>query len=213
MLASIFITLTLSFLLLRHERTARQNRPQKSELGNDKETTNQHPPTSFLPIAASMRKRAPDSPPPLPQERQSLERPSPPEMTTAIGFNAFHIDNNDNDNNPEEVFAGELRDRLIQLERSGQKPGGPRVYIPPSPPSPVSASTGFDQQVKQVKFSTIRTVENMPVLLGSPGEDSDVDTGFTVSRTVMRSASKKEEKGGIQIGVRTWVETGRESAW
>jgi hypothetical protein len=133
-------------------------------------------------------------------------------MTAAVGFSAFHLDNN-NSSNPEEVFTGELRDRLTQLERSGQKPGGPRVYIPPSPPSPLSDSTSRVQQAKQVKFSAIRAVENMPVLLGSPGEESDGDMGFTVSRTVIRSASKNEKKGrGVQIGVRTWVETGRENA-
>jgi len=201
MLASIFITLTISFLLLRHKRKAREAQLRKDERG--KERASQRPPTSSLPIASSMSKRAPDLttasfPPPLAQEitthEEQLAQNRNPEMTAATGFAAFHPEN-------EEEFAGELRDRLTRLstQPSLVPSSQNRVYIPPSPPSPVSV-----QQAKQVKFSTIRPVDSMPAPLSAEEEEE-----FTVSRTVKRSKSKEgaKEKEGVRIGVRTWVES------
>jgi hypothetical protein len=204
MLASIFITLTLSFLLLRYKKQAKL-RQEKELLSSELETSRAMEP-SVLPIAASMRKRAPGemNPPPaqesLPEQANQVPNP---EMTVALSFSAFHQEDKP------DALAGELRDRLTQLEasRSSQKHG--RVYIPPSPPSPMCESTGSVQQAKQVKFETIRAVENVPALLGRDKERDRGEEGFTVSRTVMRSKSKKGEKGkGIEIGVRTWVESG-----
>jgi hypothetical protein len=120
-------------------------------------------------------------------------------MTPEVGFTAFHSEDQ------EDAFAGELRDRLTRLSQQGPLPPN-RLYIPPSPPSPISASTGSVLQAKQVKFSTIRAVENAPVRL-SEEEEKDGDERFTVSRTVRRSASKREKKGGVKIGVRTWIES------
>ncbi|KAE9365846.1 hypothetical protein N431DRAFT_548920 [Stipitochalara longipes BDJ] len=209
MLASIFITLLISFLLLRHKKQAKQAQLQKDK--HEQERMSQPPPLQPLPIAASMSKRAPDKsmahPLPSPERRVRVHEEAPaqianPEMTAAIGFAAFHPEGQ------EDAFAGQLRDRLARLS-SQQDPliTGPqdRLYIPPSPPSPLSASTGTVQQAKQVSFSTIRAVESMPVRLS----EEEVDEGFTVSRTVMRSASK-EKGGGVKIGVRTWVESGTE---
>lgn len=164
-----------------------------------------------LPIAASMRKRTTDQatpfPPPQKTEPPAIQAPAP-DITAALSFSAFHQEDNP------DVFAGELQDRLMQLEanRSSQKPG--RVYIPPSPPSPPSPIFESTQEVKQINFSSIRAVEAVPVLLGKDRDrdEGDGEEGFTVSRTVLRSKSKKGEKGkGVEIGIRTWIEGGSRS--
>ena len=210
MLASIFITLLISFLLLRHKRKAREAQLLKDEKGKERASVIQRPPTSSLPIAASMSKR--DANPhiqptaPTQQREEEIQARNPnPEMAAARSFSAFHPDN-------EEAFAGALRDRLIRL--SSQQPSlvpGPqnRVYIPPSPPSPpspLSVSAPAVQQTKQVSFSTIRAVENNPAPL-SEGEDEG--EGFTVSRTLSTKSKEKgkEKEEGVRIGVRTWVES------
>jgi len=208
MLASISITLTISFFLLRHKKLVRQAQLKKDQV--EKERASQPPPPKSLPIAASMSKRVPDKstgpPPPAHEIRAAVDQPAQvqkatPEMTPAVGFTAFHSEDQ------EDAFAGELRDRLTRLSQQGPLPPN-RLYIPPSPPSPISASTGSVLQAKQVKFSTIRAVENAPVRLSEEEEEEeDGDERFTVSRTVRRSASKREKKGGVKIGVRTWIES------
>ncbi|KAN0090519.1 hypothetical protein V8E51_019098 [Hyaloscypha variabilis] len=186
MLASIFITLTISFFLLRHKKLVRQAQLKKDQV--EKERASQPPPPKSLPTAASMT-----------VDQPAQVQKATPEMTPEVGFTAFHSEDQ------EDAFAGELRDRLTRLSQQGPLPPN-RLYIPPSPPSPISASTGSVLQAKQVKFSTIRAVENAPVRL-SEEEEKDGDERFTVSRTVRRSASKREKKGGVKIGVRTWIES------
>jgi hypothetical protein len=212
MLASVFITLLLSFFLLRHKKLAKQDKSIQSDALKREKSAQQSPPRS-LPIASSMSKRilAAGTSTQLPEQTPLEGPPPPPEMTAALTLSAFHPDN---DAASTSLFASKLRDKLARLEtsqtrqKSGSGGAGPRFYVPPSPPSLQSVSTGSVQQAKQVKFSTVRAVDNPPARL-SEEEDDGQGGGFTVSRTVLRSASRKGSKaGGVRIGVRTWIEGG-----
>jgi hypothetical protein len=74
-------------------------------------------------------------------------------------------------------------------------------------PSLLKATSGVSQETKQVKF-----VDGEKCVTGSAVSEGDLETAFTMSRTVtrsaLRSATWSSESEG-DIGVKTWVEGGR----